>query len=390
MLRGTLAALRTPMPFRDDLVCFSHLRWDFVLQRPQHLLSRAARNRRVFFVEEPVFERCKPRLDITISRERVFVVRPTLPPSTDAATTARQVRELMRELLFAYAIRRYVVWFYTPMALPFAHELQPSAVVFDCMDELSKFHGAPEGLLAYESQVLAAADVVFTGGQSLYRAKRDRHDNIHAFPSAVDAAHFARARTMTTDPADQAGIAHPRVGFFGVIDERLDVALLDELAHLRPDLQLVMLGPVVKIDPAILPQRPNVHWLGKKDYDELPSYIAGWDVAMMPFARNDATRFISPTKTPEYLAAGRPVVSTSITDVIDPYEGLGLVRIADTAVDFAQAIDEAMAEDADRRRAAADELLARMSWDETWAHMDELIEAAIERRENLTATKVAV
>lgn len=368
------------MSNRGDLICFSHLRWNFVYQRPQHLLSRAAKERRVFFFEEPELGGRTAHLDIQDTPEGVTVVRPMIPAGIDNSAMNGVLSRLVNELVATRAINDYVLWFYTPMAMPFTSQLSPRAVVYDCMDELSAFQGAPPSLIQHEAQLMAAADVVFTGGRSLYLAKRDRHPNIHAFPSAVDADHFARARTHTADPDDQAGIPHPRVGFFGVIDERLDIELLADLADLRPDLQIVMLGPVVKIDPATLPQRPNLHWLGGKPYPELPSYIAGWDVAIMPFARNAATRYISPTKTPEYLAGGRPVVSTSITDVIDPYLGLGLVRIADTGAEFAAAIDAARAEDPDQRQARADRWLAQISWDKTWTAMDALIEAAVDAR----------
>jgi UDP-galactopyranose mutase len=250
------------------------------------------------------------------------------------------------------------------------------------MDELSLFANAPRELGAREAQLFSLADVVFTGGHSLYRHKRAtcQHPNIHPFPSSVDVAHFARARGELAEPADQAAIAGPKVGFFGVVDERMDLALLDGLAELRPDLQLVMIGPVVKIDPATLPRRPNIHWLGGRRYEELPAYLAGWDVAMMPFARNDATRFISPTKTPEYLAAGRPVVSTSIADVVVPYGRAGLAWIADSPGEMAAAIDEAMASDVVARRAHADAVLAEMSWDRTWSAMWALVERAARGR----------
>ena len=182
--------------------------------------------------------------------------------------------------------------------------------------------------------MLARADLVFTGGQSLYEAKRGQHPRVFAFPSSVDAAHFARARRATDDPADQAAIPHPRLGFFGVIDERMDLDLLAAIADARPDWHLVIIGPVVKVDPASYRERANIHYLGKKDYQELPGYLAGWDVALLPFAINESTRFISPTKTPEYLAAGKPVVSTPIRDVVRPYGMRGLVHIAATADDF--------------------------------------------------------
>jgi UDP-galactopyranose mutase len=363
-----------------DLICFSHLRWEFVFQRPQHLLSRAARDRRVFYVEEPLREPGPAGLSVRRSPEGVMIVQPIVPRDTAPADEPAIVRSLVDDLLAEFQIERYALWFYTPMALPLAHHLQPIAVVYDCMDELTGFLGAPAGLAHLELQLMAGADVMFTGGRSLYQAKRGRHPNLHAFPSAVDVPHFAQARAAVDEPADQAAIPHPRVGFFGVIDERLDIALLDAVARLRPDLELVMIGPVVKIDPATLPQAPNIHWLGGKSYAELPRYIAGWDVAILPFARNAATRFISPTKTPEYLAAGRPVVSTSITDVVHPYGELGLARIADAPLAFAAALDAALAEDAAGRLRRADRWLEQMSWDRTWAEMDALIDAAIELR----------
>jgi UDP-galactopyranose mutase len=266
------------------------------------------------------------------------------------------------------------------MAVPFTNHLTACAIVYDCMDELSAFAHAPAALKRNESELLRRAHLVFTGGQSLYEAKRDAHPNVHAFPSSVDVAHFAQARQITTDPPDQASIARPRLGFFGVIDERMDIDLVAGVAAARPDWQLVMLGPVVKIDPAVLPRPGNVHYLGAKKYDELPRYIAGWDVALLPFARNDATRYISPTKTPEYMAAGKPVVSTSIRDVVRPYGQQGLVRIADTVDTFVAACEAALAEDAAVRRREADAFLRQTSWDGTWARMRRLLDAALTSR----------
>jgi UDP-galactopyranose mutase len=233
-----------------------------------------------------------------------------------------------------------------------------------------------------EAELFSRADLVFTGGQSLYEAKRDQHENVYAFPSSVDVAHFAQARTNKEDPADQANIPHPRLGFFGVIDERMDIELLEGIAEARPDWHLVMIGPVVKIDPASLPRRENIHYLGGKDYKELPAYLAGWDLAMLPFARNESTRFISPTKTPEYLAAGTPVVSTSIRDVVRPYGQEGLVRIADTVEEFVTAALAAMKEDCEASGwlAIVDAFLEQISWDRTWNSMMQLIESALAAR----------
>jgi glycosyltransferase involved in cell wall biosynthesis len=363
-----------------DVICFSHLRWNFVFQRPQHLLTRCARERRVFFFEEPVFDAEVPRLDTTCDPSGVVVAVPHLPGGQNSDLVTRQVRALADELIALERIDDYVAWYYTPMALSFSRHLQPAAIVYDCMDELSAFAGAPQGLRDAERALLAAADVVFTGGQSLYEAKRHLHGNAHAFPSSVDVAHFARARRLTREPADQAAIARPRLGFFGVIDERFDLDLLRAAAAERPDWNFMLIGPVVKIDPATLPQGANIHYLGPKAYAELPDYMAGWDVALLPFARNESTRFISPTKTPEYLAAGLPVVSTSIRDVVRPYGDRGLVRIADTPAAFVAAIDAALHEDRAARLKTVDPFLAKMSWDTTWQRMWQQIEAAITSR----------
>jgi len=359
-----------------DLVCLSHLRWNFVFQRPQHLLSRFARERRVFFFEEPVYGKGLARLEVTQSKEGVWVAVPHLPEGLSEGEVMEHQRVLMDQLLAGHAIRNYVTWYYTPMALSFTRHLEPLAVVYDCMDELSAFRGAPPALLQREVELLQRADVVFTGGQSLYEAKKDRHPNVHAFPSSVDVAHFATARRPLPEPADQASIPHPRLGFFGVVDERMDLELLAAVADARPDWQLVILGPVVKIDPASLPRRPNLHFLGGKRYTELPTYLASWDVALMPFARNESTRFISPTKTPEYLAAGKPVVSTSIRDVVRPYGDLGLVHIADAPEDFVRACEVALTEDRSTWLPRVDAHLASMSWDSTWAGMKALLDAA--------------
>jgi UDP-galactopyranose mutase len=249
------------------------------------------------------------------------------------------------------------------------------------MDELSAFAGAPPELQVLERELFTRADVVFTGGHSLYEAKRAHHHNVHAMPSSVDAAHFSLGRARTVDPPDQARLPKPRIGFFGVIDERMDYALLRGLAAARPDWHLVLIGPTAKIDPAALPQAPNLHYLGAKSYAELPTYIAGWDVAMLPFARNESTRFISPTKTPEYLAAGKPVVSTSIRDVVRPYGQQGLARIADDVPGFVAAIEGALREDRTARLRAADAFLTHMSWDGTWLQMQQVIEDAVTARQ---------
>ena len=364
-----------------DLVCFSHLRWDFVFQRPQHLMSRFAGGRRVFFIEEPIIG--DVQLDsengskIDISEPAPNLVR-CVPRLSDLSQGGQEVQlsEMVRSLSDRYAISNPILWFYTPMMLEWARPLLPaSAIVYDCMDELSKFRFAPPELLAREEELLEAADLVFTGGRSLYEAKRKRHANVHAFPSSIDLEHFRRSRMGFPDPPDQAEYARPRIGYAGVIDERLDLELLEEIATLKPDVNFVMVGPVVKIDGASLPKRENILYLGRKEYADLPAYFANWDIGMMPFALNESTEFISPTKTPEYLAAGLPVISTPIHDVVDPYGKRGLVEIVGSASEMATAIDRLLASNLDDPAVGkADEFLAGTSWDRTYQEMLDLVE----------------
>jgi UDP-galactopyranose mutase len=308
------------------------------------------------------------------------VVVPELPAGMDEAQTRRALRKLIDQLFRTERVRDYLLWYYTPMALRFTDHLSPLATIYDCMDELSAFKNAPAALKQQEAALMRRAALVLTGGQSLYEAKRHQHANIHPFPSSVDVEHFAQARRITVDPADQAAIPHPRLGFFGVIDERMDIDLIRGVALARPDWHIVMLGPIVKIDPATLPQLPNVHFLGAKSYEQLPQYVAGWDVALLPFARNDATKYISPTKTPEYMAAGKPVVSTSIRDVVRPYGQQGLARIADDVPAFVRACTAAMAEDPAARITSADAFLRQTSWDGTWSRIRLLMQSVLRKR----------
>jgi UDP-galactopyranose mutase len=275
------------------------------------------------------------------------------------------------------------------MVLSFTDHFKPLASVYDCMDELSAFKGAHPKLPALEKELFRKVDLVFTGGQSLYEAKRDQHHSVHAFPSSIDKAHFGKARTHASDPEDQALIPHPRLGFFGVIDERFDIELLDQVAAARPDWHFVIIGPVVKIDQETLPKHANIHYLGTKKYDELPHYLAGWDIALLLFARNESTRFISPTKTPEYLAAGKPVISTSIRDVVRPYGEMKLVEITDTPEGFIQAAEKILASSAHSEwLTKVDTFLKEISWDKTWAQMSKLIAEVIERKRPARATSL--
>jgi hypothetical protein len=358
------------------LVVFSHLRWNFVYQRPQHVQSRLSARWPVIFIEEPVpkatqayLERFQPAAGVEVWRPHVTGDAPGFHDDHLPV-----LRSLIAQAMQQRAVSDYWVWFYTPMAVPVAAELAPSGVVYDCMDELTAFKNAPRQLVQRENALFRMADLVFTGGRSLYNAKRGRHPHVHCFPSSVDARHFSYTRI---DHPLQAAIAHPRLGYCGVIDERIDLPLIDALAHARPDWQIVMVGPTAKIDPSARPERPNIHWLGQQSYDDLPALISGWDVCLLPFALNEATRYISPTKTVEYMACGRPSVSTRIKDVVEPYGHV--VPIADNANDFVAACDSILRrtplEQSAHSRALA-EIVARTSWDATAHAMGELIEQA--------------
>jgi UDP-galactopyranose mutase len=367
----------------DDrtLICFSHLRWNFVFQRPQHLMSRFAESRRVIFWEEPeaALPECEPALGVrTCAETGVIVVTPSLPETLSEDEREATLKTLLDAFL-AGEKGPFIRWYYTPMMLTFSRDVPAACTVYDCMDELANFRFAPPELLGLEQELLDSADVVFTGGYSLYEAKKDRHPNIHPFPSSVDRAHFAQARGVDASPDDQGPIGKPRFGFYGVIDERMDLELIAAVADAHPEWSIVMVGPVVKIDPADLPVRANIHYVGGKSYDQLPLYLGGWDVALMPFAINDSTKFISPTKTPEYLAGGRPVVSTPITDVIRHYGDLDAVFIADGADAFIRACEEALAlaKSGDEWLRDVDLKLANLSWDITYARMAGLVQEAI-------------
>jgi UDP-galactopyranose mutase len=376
-----------------DIVCLSHLRWDWVWQRPQHLMSRLARGRRVYFIEEPVVgtqagaspDGPRPPQWHMRREGAVIVCQPYFPDGIAAFQGPRMdaaLRVLLEELVETERIVEPILWFYTPMTLPSTIGIRAALVVYDCMDELSKFRHAPPELPERERALLERADVVFTGGYSLYQIKKNLHPNVHPFPSGVEAEHFAQARDPDLLLSDELGaVPAPRLGYMGVIDERLDLALLDQVARDRPDWSIVMVGPVIKIDEGELPRRPNIYYFGKQPYAELPRFVKGFDVCMMPFALNEATRFISPTKTLEYMAAGRPIISTPIRDVAEPYGDV--VLIVRDPQEFKQAVERVLAEDPvqhERRLTRYRDILSRSSWDASAVRMYALMEQAASRR----------
>ena len=365
----------------QTLIVFSHLRWDFVYQRPQHLLSRLARDFRVLFFEEPVRGNLTPFLERLSPCRNVEVLRPhtTVEAAGFHDTQLPELQPLLAEYLRDFGIDDYIAWFYTPMALPLLSELSPRAVIYDCMDELSAFRNAPRQMLQRESALFKRADLVLTGGPSLYEAKRNLHENVHCFPSAVDVHHYSPRSKRDADPVAGkllADIPYPRLGFFGVIDERFDLELLRALAKADPRWQIVLAGPVAKIDKEALPQGANIHWLGQQPYERLPHLVAGWDVCLLPFALNAATRFISPTKTLEYMAAEKPVVSTAVHDVAQLYGDA--VAVVESHDDFIEACRDALTEDAEQRALRNSRMrchVERTTWDAAARAIRQQIEA---------------
>jgi protoporphyrinogen oxidase/glycosyltransferase involved in cell wall biosynthesis len=372
------------------IVVFSHLRWDFVFQRPQHLLSRLAQHYPVLFVEEPEYDDGAPFMQRSHPAPNVTVCRAHTP--IDAVGFHDDQLRLLQPMVAHLAPpgEQVIAWFYTPMALPLLQSLQPALVVYDCMDELASFKNPPKQLLQRESALLNIADLVFAGGPSLYEAKKHRHPNVHCFSSSVDVGHFQQALDRGRVHPQQADIPHPRLGFYGVLDERFDPELVGALADAHPEWQIVLAGPVAKIDRARLPRRANIHYLGQQPYAALPDLLAGWDVCLMPFAINEATRFISPTKVLEYMAAQLPIVSTPIADVANPYGHV--VAIASGAEAFVAACEAALALTPDGRRQmmeAMKAVVAATSWNTTAAHMHALLASTPARSEGTSAQRAA-
>jgi UDP-galactopyranose mutase len=356
------------------LIVFCHLRWDFVFQRPQHLMTRLAEHYQVLFVEEPVYHDGQAHLKKTAVAPNITVCQPHT--AIHAPGFHDDQIPTLQGLLAGLVPEgeQPVVWFYTPMALPLLQGLHPSLVVYDCMDELAAFKNSPKQLLQRESALLNIADLVFTGGPSLYEAKRERHANAHCFASSVDANHFRQALDRKSSHPSQEPFGHPRLGFYGVIDERFDTGLIKAMAAAHPEWQIVLVGPVVKIDPADLPRAANIHSMGQQDYKALPQYLAGWDLCLLPFALNESTKFISPTKVLEYMAAELPIVSTPITDVKVPYGDV--VAIAEGPEQFIAACERMLAASPEHKAAMIErmrEIVARTSWNNTSSAMHRLI-----------------
>jgi glycosyltransferase involved in cell wall biosynthesis len=342
----------------DVFVAALHLRWDGVWQRPHHLLTRLARRVPVIVVEEP--HAAHEDRDEVRRFGELSVIRPLRRRGWGEPLIDAQALASARALAGA---RRCGAWLYTPMMSEIVETFAASPVVYDAMDDLANFDFAPAGMREREAALLERADAVFAGGRTLYENRRAYGPKVRCHPSGVELERFA----ADAGPHPLAAmLAGPVFAYVGVIDERLDYHLIAALADAFPAGHVILAGPVVKVDPARLPQRPNVHYTGRLPYDSLPSLLAGVDVALMPFAINRATASISPTKTLEYFAARTPVVSTPVADVVAAYDGIAYIAAGGAA--FVAAVREALhapPERIERGFAAA----AAETWDAIFARM---------------------
>jgi len=360
---GTTNLLNDENPQYYDMIVFCHLRWEFVYQRPQHIISRLSSNIKVLFIEEPLPSQSGNSGNLIMVSDTLHVLQPNV---TNIEAIANIIPEYVKNKNIPYG------WFYSASFSPLLEQLDFETVIYDCMDELSLFKGAPEHLINQEKYLMAHADIIFTGGKSLYESKKQWHENVHCFPSSVDESHFVKALNGITVPDDIANLQSPVVGYYGVIDERIDLVLLHETALKLPNVSFVMIGPLAKIGEADLPREANIHYLGMKSYDVLPHYLKAFDIAMMPFALNDATKYISPTKTLEYMAARKPIISTKIVDVVRDYSRC--VSLIETADEFAEAITF-LVDKTDRLSMELEyyKILKKTSWDATADKMTSII-----------------
>ena len=353
------------------IIVHSHLRWDWVWQRPQQFLSRLSKRHRVLFIEAP-----RPSDQVRIAQvtlrdvsdyPNIIVLQMEMPAArwANGAWVDKERRRLVQSFLAGPVGRNFdspVQWFYDPMAVTaFAGHLNERAIVYDCMDELSFFRGSPPEMVRRDRELLAVADVVFAGGPKICNAKSKLNANCFSFGCGVDAKHFARARDPKLPlPADVRQLPRPIYGYIGVVDERIDYDLLAALAD-RGNGSVVMVGPSTKVDPATFPQRANLHWLGRRDYSDLPAYAKSFQVCLMPFALNKATEFINPTKALEYMGAGKPIISTAVEDVIMQFSDV--VAIAQSHADFLAKVAHYSVSPDHARIKRGLELVKRNSWE---------------------------
>ena len=397
LLRNGTAVSRKRVPRRrfkatetnanPPLLVHSHLCWDWVWQRPQQFISRLSRRRKVLFVETIAPD---PQLAAPLARFRVLedypnvtVLRLQFPQWSwgDGDYVDLERRRLVQDFVAGPLGKGFgdpIQWFYDPMAVPaFAGQMGEVATVYDCMDELSKFRGAPPEIIHRELELLERTDIVFTGGRRLFESKSQFHDNCHFYGCGVDGEHFGQARAArTVVPAELTALPQPILGYFGVIDERMDYELLAYLAKTKPHWSIVLVGPTTKVDPKLLPKAQNLHWLGQRSYAELPALCKAFELCLMPFALNEATEFINPTKALEYMATGRQIISTAVPDVVRNFGSV--VSIARNPQEFVALCEKALDQPDAEAIARGLKMARQNSWDSIVAqlegHLDEVLE----------------
>src|SRR5581483_2571840 len=391
--KGILTPQKTAQDLNDySLIVHSHLQWDWVWQRPQQFISRLSHKHRVLFVEAPEICADTAATEVQLRQvdqfPNVHVVKITVPAnrSTDLHWVDQERGRAVESLLSGPLRQKFssiIQWFYDPMAATaFAGRFNEQLIVYDCMDELSLFRGAAPELVQRERELLRVADVVFAGGPKIWRAKRKLNRNCFCYGCGVDAEHFGRARDPKLVVAKElTDVPRPVFGYIGVVDERIDYDLLAKLADSTKG-SIAMVGPSTKIDIRDLPRRNNLHWIGGRQYTDLPSYAKAFDVCIMPFAMNEATRFINPTKALEYMATGRPIVSTPVEDVIAQFNDV--ITIADGEATFAEACARAAAQPEVWRIEQGLALAALSSWDSIVARLEQRIAEALCSRRALS------
>jgi glycosyltransferase involved in cell wall biosynthesis len=377
------------------IIAFCHLGWDWVWQRPQQYLSRLAKRHRLLFVETYCSDVAKAevRLRTAEGHPNITICETHLPQSRwpDGEFIDAERRRVVKNALTSELRGQFeqpLLWFYDPMAVTaFARQMGERAIVYDCMDELSQFKGAPPALIQREKELLRVADVVFCGGQKMRKKRLPLNANTHFFGTGVDCEHFGKAMTRELKVAPE--IANfgsaPVLGYFGVIDERIDYELLEKLADARADWHVVMVGPTAKVDPATFPKRDNLHFIGGRPYAQLPALTKGFSVAMMPFALNAATEYINPTKALEYMAAGRPVVSTALDEVRMNFGKVA--RIAESHAEFIAFCAKEADSPSRARIVRGLKLASENTWEANIARMESHIYDVLAARRAETAKK---
>ncbi|RYD58215.1 MAG: glycosyltransferase family 1 protein [Sphingobacteriales bacterium] len=323
----------------SNIICFSPIRWNQKDQRPQQIMRRLSQYSMVHFIEEPVYDATEAYLSHTVVAEHIHVFTPHLPGGISEEKCQTLQRALLDQFMRDCNFADYTFWYATPVAFAYSKHYCPSVIVYDCLEDIWSLKLPAEKLHDLEQQLLDRADLVFTSSHTQYWNKKDRNNNVHLLPATIDRAHFDCARGKVSEAEEQEHIPYPRLGYMGIVDDRLDTQLLADIADTRPDWHIVLVGPTAKMNAAQLPQRANIHYLGNKPYADLPSYLTGWTAAIMPIQEKSHMTSGLSFKTAECLAAGLPVIATPVKAIAAQYEKENLVMKANSAAEFVAATE---------------------------------------------------